>query len=122
MQGHFERGRFLVDQGAFDSDAVRLAASGWVDLVSLETQLTVLVALLGRIDRVMAGVPVLGYVFGGSIAALPVGVSGDVRDPLIVPLGPHAVTDHLLGILGRTLRLPLKLVEPLAPPVKSTDQ
>jgi len=122
VQGHFEGGRFLVEQGAFDSDAVRLAASGWVDLVSLETQLTVLVALLGRIDRVMAGVPILGYVFGGSIAALPVGVSGDVRDPLIVPLGPHAVTDHLLGILGRTLRLPLKLVEPLAPPVKSTDQ
>jgi hypothetical protein len=122
VQGHFERGRFLVDQGAFDSDAVRLAATGWVDLVSLQTQLTVLVALLARVDRVMSGLPVLGYVFGGSVAALPVGVSGDVRDPLIVPLGPYAVTEHLLGIFGRTLKLPLKLVEPLAPPVKSPDQ
>jgi hypothetical protein len=46
------------------------------------------------------------------MTALPVGVSGDIRDPLVVPLGPRAITDSLLGIFERTLKLPGKLVVP----------
>jgi hypothetical protein len=37
-------------------------------------------------------------------------VSGDIRDPRVVPLGRHAVSDRLLGIFERTLKLPGKLV------------
>jgi hypothetical protein len=37
-------------------------------------------------------------------------VSGDIRDPRVVPLGPHAVSDRLLGVFERTLKLPGKLV------------
>jgi len=37
-------------------------------------------------------------------------VNGDIRDPLVVPLGPRAITSELKGILGRTLSLPGQLL------------
>ena len=116
-KGHFERGQFLVEEAFFDSDAVRLAAHGRVDLLGADSQLTVLVGLLTRVDRIAGAIPLVGDVFGGSMTALPMAVNGDIRNPTIVPLGPRAVSDQLLGIFERTLKLPGKLlVNPEAKP------
>lgn len=117
VRGHFEGGGFVVEEGAFDSDAVNLAATGRVDLLGADSRLTVLVGLLTFVDRVAGAIPILGDIFGGSLTALPISVSGDIRDPLVVPLDPRAITEHLLGILGRTAKLPGKLLVP-APAVK----
>ena len=108
-KGYFKDGNLMLEEGFFDSDAVRLAAQGAVDLLSDQSRLTVLVAPLTNVDRVVGAIPILGDVLGGSLTALPVGVTGDIRDPLVVPLGPRAVTDSLLGIFERTLKLPGKL-------------
>jgi len=109
-KGHFANGEFRVDESFFDSNAVRLAAQGRVDLLGANSQLTVLVGLLTRVDRIAGAVPIIGDIFGGSMTALPMAVHGDIRDPTIVPLGPRAITDQLLGIFERTLKLPGKLV------------
>jgi uncharacterized protein involved in outer membrane biogenesis len=109
-KGHFANGEFLVDESFFDSDAVRLAAQGRVDLLGANSQLTVLVGLLTHVERIAGAIPIIGDVFGGSMIALPMEVRGDIRDPVIVPLGPRAVTNQLLGIFERTLKLPGKLV------------
>jgi hypothetical protein len=111
-KGHFEGGDFVLEEGFFDSDAVRLAAHGSVGLQGADSRLTVLVGLLTNVDRVTGAIPIVGYVFGGSMTALPVSVSGDIRNPLVVPLGPRAITDSLLGIFERTLKLPGKLTVP----------
>jgi hypothetical protein len=55
----------------------------------------------------------VGYIIGGTFTSVPVGVSGDIRNPLVVPLGPRAVTSEVLGIFERTLKLPAKLITPL---------
>ena len=109
-KGQFKDGAFVVEEAFFDSDAARLAASGSIDMLGRETELTVLVGLLTRVDRVTGAIPIIGDVLGDSITALPVQVKGDIRDPVIVPLGPRAVTGHLLGIFERALKLPGKLV------------
>ena len=109
-KGHFANGEFLVDESFFDSDAVRLAAQGRVDLLGASSQLTVLVGLLTRVERIAGAIPIIGDVFGGSMIAVPMEVRGDIRDPVIVPLGPRAITNQLLGIFERTLKLPGKLV------------
>jgi hypothetical protein len=111
-KGRFENGEFLVDESFFDSDAVRLAAHGKVDLLGANSQLTVLMGLLTRVDRIAGAIPLIGDVFGGSMTALPMQVHGDIRNPLIVPLGPRAISNQLLGIFERTLKLPGKLVVP----------
>ena len=108
--GRFENGGFLLDEGFFDSDAARLAAHGRVDLQGADSRLTVLVGLLTTVDRVVGAIPLIGDIFGGTMIALPVSVAGDIRDPQVVPLGPRAVSDQLLGIFERTLKLPTKLV------------
>jgi len=109
-KGRFEGGEFVVDEGFFDSDAARIAVNGKVDLLGDHTHLNVLVGLLSSVDRVTGAIPILGEVLGGTLIALPVSVSGDIRDPLVVPLGPRAVSDRLLGVFERTLKLPGKLV------------
>lgn len=111
-KGHFADGQFRLEEGFFDSPAARLAASGHVDLLGANSHLSVLIAPLTSVERIVGAIPLLGDVFGGTMVALPVGVSGDIRDPLIVPLGPRAITDQLLGIFERTLKLPGKLVVP----------
>ncbi len=116
-KGRFEGGQFLVEESFFDSDAVRLAAHGKVDLLGANSQLNVLVGLLTRVDRITGAIPIIGDIFGGSMTALPMAVHGDIRDPIIVPLGPRAITNQLLGIFERTLKLPGKLVVP-APEAK----
>jgi hypothetical protein len=115
-KGHFAQGQFVVEEAFFDSDAVRLAVSGRVGMLEPNSQLTVLVGLLTHVDRITGAIPIIGDIFGGSMTALPISVSGDIRDPRIVPLGPRAVTDQLLGIFERTLKLPGKLVPGEAKP------
>lgn len=115
-KGHFADGQFRLEEGFFDSNAARLAANGHVDLLGANSQLNVLIAPLTTVERVVGAIPLIGDVFGGTMVALPVAVNGDIRNPVIVPLGPRAITDQLLGIFERTLKLPGKLVVPSAQP------
>jgi hypothetical protein len=117
-KGHFADGQFRLEEGFFDSSAARLAASGHIDLLGASSQLSVLIAPLTTVERVVGAIPLIGDVFGGTMVALPVAVNGDIRNPLIVPLGPRAITDQLLGIFERTLKLPGKLVVPQQQPPK----
>lgn len=110
LAGTFGKGAFAVEGAALDSPALGLAANGSVDLTGDKSRLTVLVAPFGRIDRLVRKVPIVGYVLGGALTSIPVGVSGDIRNPLVVPLGPSAITSELTGIFERTLKLPTKLL------------
>ena len=113
LKGRFQEGRFAVEESAFHSSVVGLAATGWISVLDFKTKLSVLVAPFGRLDQIMRKVPIVGYVLGGSLTSVPVGVSGDIRDPLVVPLGPEAVTSELAGIFTRALKLPANILAPL---------
>jgi hypothetical protein len=115
-KGHFAGGQFLLEEGFFDSSAARLAATGHVDLLGANSRLSVLIAPLTTVERIIGVIPLVGGVFGGALVALPVAVNGDIREPTIVPLGPRAITDQLLGIFERTLKLPGKLAVPTPKP------
>ncbi|HVY07983.1 MAG TPA: AsmA-like C-terminal region-containing protein, partial [Burkholderiales bacterium] len=109
VRGHFDAGRFIVEEGLLDSDALGLAATGYIGLEDYHSRLTILVAPFGSVDRLVRKIPIVGYVLGGALTSVPVGVSGDIRSPLVVPLGPQAVTSNLTGIFERTLKLPARL-------------
>jgi hypothetical protein len=109
-KGRFDKGRLYIDEGVFHSNAVGLGANGWISLTDFQSRLTVLVAPLALVDEAVRKLPVLGYVVGGTFTSLPVGVSGDIRNPTVVPLGPRAITDEMMGLLGRTLSLPGRVV------------
>jgi hypothetical protein len=109
-----ENGQVAVEHATLDSPAMGLAAAGTINLENYDSRLTVLVAPFGKVDRMVRKIPVLGYVIGGALTSIPVGVSGDIRDPLVVPLGPRAVGSQVLGVFERTFKLPGKIVEPLS--------
>jgi hypothetical protein len=113
LKGRFQEGRFVVEESGFHSSAVGLAATGWISVIDFKTKLSVLVAPFGRLDQIVRKVPIVGYVIGGTLTSVPVGVSGDIRDPLVVPLGPEVVTSELAGIFTRTLKLPANILAPL---------
>jgi len=114
LRGRFDQGMLVVEEGGFVSEALNVAATGRIDLLGANSKLTVLVGLLGSLDRVVGAVPIIGGV--SKLVAVPVEVTGDIRDPRIVPLDPRAITENLLGTLGRVTRLPGKLLPGEAKP------
>ncbi|HET7365792.1 MAG TPA: AsmA-like C-terminal domain-containing protein [Burkholderiales bacterium] len=109
-KGHFDKGYFYVDEGVFHSNAIGLGANGWISLTDYETRLTVLVAPLALVDEAVRKLPLLGYVVGGTFTSLPVSVRGDIRNPVVVPLGPGAITNEMKGLITRTFSLPGKAI------------
>jgi len=109
-KGRFDKGRFMLDEGLFRSNALGLGANGWISLSDFQTSLTVLVAPLALLNEAVSKVPIIGYVAGGALTSIPIAVNGDIRDPLVVPLGPRAITSELKGIFERTLSLPSQLI------------
>jgi hypothetical protein len=84
------------------------------------TRMTVLVAPFGSIDRLARRIPVIGYVLGGTLTSSPVRVSGDIRNPRVVPLGPEARSAELRGVFQRALRLPHRALRALEVPAPAT--
>jgi hypothetical protein len=107
-----ENGEMTLEEAALDSLALGLAAHGTINLGNHDSHLTVLVAPFGRLDRIVRKIPILGYVIGGAFTSVPVAVTGDIRNPLVAPLGPRAVGSEVMGIFKRTFTLPVKIVEP----------
>jgi len=111
IDAHLGEGRATIDQMTFVSDAVGLVANGYITVPERDTRMTVLVAPFGALDRLVRSIPLIGYVIGGALTSVPVSVTGDIRDPTVVPLGARAVGSELLGIFERTLKLPSKIVD-----------
>ena len=83
---------------------------------SEHVDMNVAVAPLQALNTVVKFMPLLGYVLGGGVYAVPVGVRGNLSDPQVVPVAPTAVAGSILGVLERTLKTPFNLREALVPP------
>jgi hypothetical protein len=69
-----------------------------------------LVAPFANINAVAQRIPILGPIFNTPARGRSGSVSGDWRDPTVVPLGPEAVGQSLVNLMSATFRAP---VEPL---------
>jgi len=112
VDARIEGGKVNIDESAFRSDALGLVATGSIEIPDPKTQLTVLVAPFGQVDKMLGSIPIVGYLTGGSIISLPVQISGDIRDPLVVPLDPRALASRVLGVFERTFKLPEHMLAP----------
>ena len=80
-----------------------------------ELDLIVLVAPFKTVDRIVDIIPVVGHVLGGKLISIPFRASGALQDPDVIPLSPKAVGTEMLGILERTLKLPITIIQPVLP-------
>ncbi len=63
----------------------------------------------------------MSNILGGKLVSIPFKAVGDLGDPDVIPLPPTAVGAGLLGILQRTLELPITIIQPVLPGSKDEE-
>ncbi|MFP4428202.1 MAG: AsmA-like C-terminal domain-containing protein [Desulfovermiculus sp.] len=108
----FKDSRATITQGLVDGHSLEIGFHGDIDLHEKSLELTVLVAPLKTVDRLMKKIPLISGLTGGNLVTIPVRISGDWDNPKVTPLSPQAVSKELVGLMRRTLKLPLKILNP----------
>jgi hypothetical protein len=111
----------LFNEIVVELEQAKMVAQGTVDIQTAKINATVLVAPLQGVDKLINRVPILGRIFGGSVLAVPVGVSGTIKDPVVLPLAPGAVAGRMVDILTNTLKLPADLLNTTMPDLKKSS-
>jgi hypothetical protein len=112
LTGTIEGTRLLVESVTLDSPSLGIAGSGWIEPEKRTIALHGLVAPFANINAVARRIPILGPIFNTRLVGIPVSVTGDWRDPTVVPLGPEAVGQSLLNLMSATFRAPVELLDP----------
>ena len=115
INGVFEDGKLIIKDTLIDSPSMGIAIEGNIDLIKKKVNLVVLVAPFKTIDRIVKLIPLFGNIMGGNLISIPFRAIGDLGDPDVIPLSPTAVGSGLLGILQRTLKLPITIIQPVLP-------
>lgn len=106
-------GKIIMQQCSIDGVSMGIACDGKIDFIEKKMNLTVLVAPFRTVDRIVDLIPLVGHVLGGKLISIPFKAKGDLKDPTVIPLPPMAVGSEVLGILERTLKLPITIVQPI---------
>jgi len=122
IQADFKGKKLVMQKCAIDGASMDLACEGDIDLVDNKVNLIILVAPFKTVDRIVKHIPLVGGVLGGKIISIPFRAKGDLDDPDIIPLSPSAVGSGMLGILERTLKLPITIIQPLLPDEKPKNE
>ena len=115
LSAEFRDGKLIVNGWSLDGPSLWMGARGEIDLIDKTLQLFVLVSPFKTVDRIINAIPGLRWVLGGRLVAIPMEARGDIYDPEVIPMAPSAVGQSILDLLGRTIRLPLHIVQPLIP-------
>ena len=119
--GVFEDGKLIIKDTSIDSPSMGIAIEGDIDLIKKKVNLVVLVAPFKTVDRIVKIIPLIGNILGGNLISIPFRAIGDLGDPDVIPLSPTAVGSGLLGILERTLKLPITIIQPVLPGSKNKE-
>ena len=112
-----------MEEATLDAPTVRVAATGRIDLNTEKLSLDVLVAPLQTANAILDYVPFLDRIFGGSVLALPVGVTGTLKNPIILPSGSRRRHEsRLTDIIGNVLKLPVDAVKIVTPSTASPGE
>jgi AsmA-like C-terminal region len=121
LTGTIEGTRLLVERVTLDSPALGIAGSGELDAEKRTIAMHGLVAPFANINAVARRIPILGPLFNTRLVGIPVSVSGDWRDPTVVPLGPEAVGQSLVNLMSATFRAPIELLDPFLGARRSSE-
>jgi hypothetical protein len=120
--GVFEDGKLIIKDATIDSPSMGIAIEGKIDLIKKKVNLVVLVAPFKTVDRIVKLIPLFGNIMRGNLISIPFRAIGDLGDPDVIPLSPTAVGSGMLGILERTLKLPITIIQPVLPGSKDEEK
>jgi hypothetical protein len=110
--GEVQEGKLFLKEFVIDGRTMEIVARGEADLIDQTLNLKVIVAPLKTVDAIVKFIPFVRNVLEGTLVVVPVSVTGPFRDPKVEVLSASAVESELLGIMKRTLQLPLRIIDP----------
>jgi hypothetical protein len=113
ISADLEGGKLIMKECSIDGVSMGIACEGSIDLAQKKMDLIVLVAPFKTLDRIVKFIPLIGHILGGKLISIPFRANGDLKDPDVTPLHPTAVGSEVLGILERTLKLPITIMQPI---------
>jgi hypothetical protein len=115
LKGNIRQGIFLIQEAVIDGTTMHLVGQGKINLTNNKINLTILVAPFKTVDFLISKIPLVGYILKGTLISIPLRITGDLAEPTIIVLSPTAVGEEILGMMKRTLSLPVKIIEPVIP-------
>ena len=115
VSAEFANGELIIHSWTLDGPSLWLGARGKINLLDDTLQLFIVVSPFKTFDRIIRAIPLLGYVLGGRLVAVPIQASGALGNPDVVPMHPAALGESLLDMVGRALLLPVRIIQPLIP-------
>ncbi|MGD2126535.1 MAG: AsmA-like C-terminal domain-containing protein, partial [Desulfobacteraceae bacterium] len=115
VKGKFEKGKLLVKEAVLDGVTMEIAGHGEISLIDKKMDAQILVAPFRTIDWVIKKTPLVGYILAGTLVSIPIKVTGEIDNPKVTPLPASAVGSGLLGMMKRTFKLPIKVIEAVLP-------
>jgi len=106
-------GKLILQECSIDGVSMGIACEGNIDFIEKKIDLIVLVAPFKTLDRLVKFLPLIKHILGGKLISIPFRAKGDLADPDVIPLHPTAVGSGVLGILERTLKLPITIMQPV---------
>ena len=113
ISADLQGGKLIMQECAIDGVSMGIACEGNIDLSEKKMDLVILVAPFKTVDRIVKFIPLIGHILGGKLISIPFRAKGDLADPEVIPLHPTAVGSEVLGILERTLKLPITIMQPV---------
>jgi len=107
--------KIIIQESHIDGASMGIVCKGDIDLDDMTMDLIILVAPFKTVDRIVDRIPFVGQILGGKLISIPFRAKGDLKNPEVLPLPATAVGSELLGIVERTLKLPLTIIQPLFP-------
>jgi hypothetical protein len=104
-------GDLRLNEILIDGQAMKITGQGRIELESAAADITLLVAPLRRVGRVVDLIPGMNLLTGGSLISFPLHVEGPLKDLKIAPLPPAAVGKGVLNAMKRILKAPSKMIE-----------
>jgi uncharacterized protein YhdP len=111
-KGKVENGKLLIKEAIIDGSSMEIVFEGNIDLVEKKVNLNMLVAPLKTVDFVLRKIPLIRDITGRSLISIPFRVTGDLGNPDVTYHPLSSVGSGLLGIMERTIKLPVKIIQP----------
>lgn len=112
VAGSLDAGRVRIANGTLNAAALGFAWTGEIDVPAGQLDMHGIVAPFGRIQGAMQHIPIVGRILGSRAIGIPLSVTGDLRDPRVVPLGPAAIGQSVVNLLGAVVKTPIDLLDP----------
>ncbi|MGE5284901.1 MAG: AsmA-like C-terminal domain-containing protein [Actinomycetota bacterium] len=111
IKGTLSGGTLKIGEAVLDASSMNIVGQGEVDVRTRKVDIVALASPLKTIDTILRWIPVVRYILGGSLVSVAVKAEGDLDDPSVTLLPPSAVVKGLLGVVERTLKLPVRIFE-----------